>query len=66
MSIELDIEINKSDDDNKETNAGDNIDHVFDFVCKYVLKSTRLKYDKWSKMMSSDEYRVSIESPVSN
>lgn len=55
----MDFDVSNSDDD-KQANAGDNnIDHVFDFVCKYVLKSTRLKYDKWSKMMATEEYRVS-------
>ena len=33
-------------------------DPRLDFVRNYVLKSHRLKLDRWQKMMGNDEYRV--------
>lgn len=47
--------------DIKESNAGDGTDEeCLHFVCNYVLKTMRMKYDKWIKMMSTEEYRVII------
>lgn len=45
--------------DIKESNAGDgNDEECVQFVCNYVLKTMRMKYDKWIKLMTTDEYRV--------
>lgn len=47
--------------DIKETNAAGNTaddDVCFEFIASYTLKTMRLKYDKWIKMMAIDEYRV--------
>lgn len=34
------------------------------FVSNFALKSMRLKQDKWTKMMSTDDYRVSRQCPI--
>lgn len=33
-----------------------------DFFASYVMKSMRIKSDKWQKLIATDEYRVSIYS----
>jgi dynein heavy chain len=39
---------------------GESSDPRFDFIQDYTLKSLRLKPDKWSRMMVSDEQRTFI------
>lgn len=34
-------------------------DPRLDFICEYLVKTMRLKSDKWPKMMGNEEYRVS-------
>lgn len=31
-----------------------------DFMCSYVCKTMRLRIEKWTKMMATDEYRALI------
>lgn len=35
-------------------------DPRLDYIRNYVLKSHRLKLERWQKMMGNDEYRVSL------
>lgn len=37
------------------------IDSRLDFICDYVLKTLKLKQDKWEKLMSSDDNRQVLQ-----
>ena len=39
---------------------GESSESRIDFIQDYTLKSLRLKYDKWARMMVSDEQRSYI------
>lgn len=39
--------------------ANDNA--VFAFIASYTLRTMRLKYDKWAKMMAIEDYRVCMQ-----
>lgn len=45
-------------EDTKETIDIEDDDLCIRFLSNFVLKTMRMKYDKWAKMMSTDEFRV--------
>lgn len=45
-------------DEKKKKDKEKDEDNQLDFVCSYVIKSMRLKVDKWHKMMGCDDLKV--------
>lgn len=45
-------------DDMDEDEDPDVVDSCLEFMGNYVTKSLRIKYDKWQKLVTSDEYKV--------
>ncbi len=39
----------------------DNVDPRFDYVSDYILKTFKLKPEKWSKLVGNEEYRILIQ-----
>jgi len=44
-------------DEKKEPERGDE-DPRLVFISEYILKTLRIKMEKWTKMMSNDEFKV--------
>lgn len=49
------------DDDKKkeEKKKEEGEDERLEYILNYLVKSMRMKMDKWTKMISTDEYKVS-------
>lgn len=46
------------DDKKDEKKKDEGNEERFEFIQNYLAKSIRLKSDKWSKMIQTDEYKV--------
>lgn len=49
------------DDKKDEKKKDDGTDERYEYIQNYLAKSIRLKSDKWSKMIQTEEYKVKYE-----
>lgn len=49
-----------NNDEFNEFEGVDDDDSCLMFVSNIVLKTMKMKYEKWIKMMTTDEYKVSV------
>ena len=48
-------------DEMNEIEGVDDDDACLSFVSNFALKTMKMKHDKWIKMLTTDEHRVSVK-----
>lgn len=48
----------------KKDKTEDDEDERLEFILNYLTKSMRMKQEKWNKMITIEEYKVSITIPT--